>query len=166
MTQTIPVQVPDGWAEILSVYGDPAFNGIFVDPKWEAANMVSVSDFPLVPQKRLYVHRLIVEPLRAALTACAALGDGYRLDTIGSYAPRLQRGSTTRVSMHTFGIAVDLNAARNPLSFVAKDNSLRAQCARDIPDAWVNAFKAQGFVWGGDFYNRFDGMHFQLAKGA
>src|SRR5690242_12110075 len=98
MTDYIPVQPPNGLADIIAHYGDPKFNGIMVDPAWEAANMILVRDFPLVPSGKLYVHKFIEQPLRDALTACQQLGDGYALNTIGCYNPRLIRGSTTAVS--------------------------------------------------------------------
>lgn len=155
---------PIGLAQILATFGDPKYDGHGgVSPAWEDAHMVLVRDLPLIP--KLYCNRVIVEPLRAALTACAELGDGYHLGTIGCFAPRAKRG-TEGLSVHTWGAAVDINPDCNRLIVCELDDPRRtAPGARDIPDAWITAFKAAGFVWGGDFRHRFDPMHFQWCAG-
>lgn len=155
---------PHGYPEIVKFFGDPMFDGVNVSPKWERANMVSARDLPGLTHS-LYVHRLIEAPLRRALTRCVGFNDGYRIWTIGCFAPRLQRGSE-RVSVHTFGGAVDLNAAANRLIICGEEDPRRqAPGARDIPPAWVHAFTDEGFTWGGLFHNRFDPMHFQYCSG-
>ncbi|HZQ60296.1 MAG TPA: M15 family metallopeptidase [Casimicrobiaceae bacterium] len=163
MTDVIPVQAPTGLDDIIAHYGDPKFNGIMVDPAWESANMVLITDFPLVPARRLYVHKLIVEPLRQALGDCAALGDNYRVDTIGCFAPR-QKNKAAGISTHTWGIAVDINAHTNPL-IVPRPATPQFGVHYTIPDSWIDCFRRRGWMWGGDFSNRFDGMHFQLCRG-
>ncbi len=76
----------------------------------------------------------------------------------GSYVPRFIRGSTTRLSNHTFGTAFDINVKWNGLAkrpaLVGQEGSIR----KLIPIA--NKF---GFYWGGHF-RRKDGMHFEFAK--
>lgn len=160
----IPPRAPNGLAEIYATYGDPKYRPPGqVDPAWEAANMVTVRDLPLIGHK-LYVHRLIETPLRRALARCAVIG-GYTIHTIGCFAPRAQRGSNGfLLSTHTWGIAVDINPEQNALVTPCYEDDPR-RANYDIPDAWVRAFEDEGWVWGGTFRHRFDPMHFQMAAG-
>jgi hypothetical protein len=163
----IPPRVPNGLAEIMATYGDPRYRPPGqVDPAWESANMVKVYDLPLVGHA-LYVHRAILTPLRRALARCQVIG-GYNIHTIGCFAPRAQRGSNgLLLSTHTWGIAVDINPDTNKLIAPCYEDDPRrtdpANC--DIPRAWIDAFKAEGWFWGADFGHRFDPMHLQFATG-
>lgn len=160
----IPPLAPNGLAEIIATYGDPKYRPPGnVDPTWESANMVTVRDLPLVGHK-LYVHRLVAIPLRRALARCAVIG-GYGIHTIGCFAPRAQRGSNGfLLSAHTWGIAVDINPEYNAMVAPCyEDDPRRSQF--DIPMTWIDAFKAEGWTWGGDFRRRFDPMHFQMCSG-
>lgn len=168
VSDEVPPAPPNGLAEVKSVFGDPGYLPPGrVDPRWEAEFMRKVYDLPLVGHV-LYVNKLIVDPLRRALAACSSLRDGYVLHTIGCFAPRAQRGSNGAVlSLHTWGIAVDLNPEQNPLIAPCPpdDPRRRDRLNYNLPDAWIDAFKRAGFFWGGDFHNRFDSMHFQFATG-
>jgi len=77
----------------------------------------------------------------------------------GSFVPRFQRGSTTKLSNHAFGSAFDINAAFNPLGalppLIEQKGSVREL---------VEIANANGFYWGGHFDSRKDGMHFEIAK--
>lgn len=177
----IPPQAPNGLPEIIQVYGDPKVqivNGEWqVDISWESANMVTIHH-PLMPKGKLYVHHLVAQPMLNLLerwSARIAAGDPYRVLTLGSFAPRAQRGSSGLVaSTHTWGIAFDLNADTNllisPCDF--DDPKRRAfplvvngQIWRDIPLAWVDDARAEGWFYGGAFLHRFDPMHFQFCSG-
>jgi hypothetical protein len=163
---TIPPQAPHGLAEILAAYGDPKFDGRRVDRKWEGENLITLHGLPLIPGGQIHVHKLVALPLQLALADCARIG-GYQIYSFGCFSPRAQRGSKGLLSTHTWAIAVDINGPSNRLISPCFENDPRrtAPGARDIPDAWVAAFKARGFFWGGDFSHRFDPMHFQFATG-
>lgn len=89
----------------------------------------------------------------------------------GAYNPRFIRGSTTYLSNHSMGSAIDLNFEWNMLG---KCPALKDQkgCMRDL----VGIANEHGFFWGGHFpsnygaleldsdFGRSDGMHFELAK--
>lgn len=118
--------------------------------------MHTVTDLPGWP-RRLYLNNALEAPLRAALAACLALGDGYPIRSLGCFAPRPKR-TNGDLSVHSWGLAVDLNAATNPLALVG------GALVKDVPDSWVACFEAVGFTWGGRF-PRPDPMHFQWCSG-
>ena len=69
----------------------------------------------------------------------------------GCYVPRLQRNASA-LSSHTWGIAIDINAAANRLGERPRMDS-----------RIVEIMKRWGFAWGGDFSIP-DGMHFEFAR--
>ncbi|MFN3146838.1 MAG: M15 family metallopeptidase [Paracoccaceae bacterium] len=101
--------------------------------------------------------------LAAALDAIAAMGpafDVYFEKSGGSFNWRTIAG-TDRLSVHSFGIAVDLNtdlggywrwSGATPGAVAAYDNRM--------PEPLVAAFERYGFIWGGKWHH-FDGMHFE-----
>ena len=151
------------WAELFDlVGGEVSIVGgqVFYPHGWEARNMVLVRDLPLVG--RLYVHRLIAEPLRAALTDCAKLAP-YDLDQVGCFAQRAKSSNPHQLSLHALGLAVDFNPARNPARHVAAGSHPSPWW--DLPAGWVDAFEARGLVWGGRWGGYVDPMHFQGVVG-
>jgi hypothetical protein len=75
------------------------------------------------------------------------------------YAFRMVRGSTDRLSCHSSGTAIDLNATRHPLG---KAGTFPAE---KIPMLRALA-KKYGLKWGGDFKSRPDDMHFEVEVSA
>lgn len=151
---------PHGYEEIVQFYGDPKVTAGGASPQWEERNMVMLYKLP-GDVARLYVHKLIVEPLKAALRNSEEIG--YRPFTIGCFAPRLKRAST-ELSVHAFGAAIDLDASRNPLQVNCPIGDPR-RSNFELPNAVIEIWKAEGWFWGGDFKTRFDPMHFQWATG-
>ena len=151
-----PFQVapPHGYAAIVNTFGDISVkDGKVITAGWESANMKMVSDLPGWP-RRLYINKAVEVPLREALRRCVALYDGYVIKTLGCFSPRSKRTSA-RLSTHSWGIAMDLNAASNPMA-----NPMQ----KDLPDAWVAIWESFGWTWGGRFPTP-DPMHFQFASG-
>ena len=66
---------------------------------------------------------------------------------------------TERLSAHSFGVAIDLNAKRNGYWQWNKGEDPLA-LRRDFPDAVVKAFERHGFIWGGK-WAEYDIMHFE-----
>ena len=71
------------------------------------------------------------------------------------YAYRMVRGNPTKLSCHSSGTAIDLNATRHPLG---KAGTFPAE---KIPMIRALA-KKYGLKWGGDFKTRPDDMHFEV----
>lgn len=85
----------------------------------------------------------------------------YILPAAGSYFWRTIQGSR-RLSAHSFGIAVDLNVNKGLYwQWVRSRTDPRVErVRRDYPQAVVDAFEAEGFIWGGK-WDAFDFMHFE-----
>jgi hypothetical protein len=79
------------------------------------------------------------------------------------FMPRYQRGSTTQISIHTWGLAVDLNPLDNPIY------STREQCIakglKPFTKEFIQAGRDAGLICGADFPGRPDLMHFEGTKG-
>ena len=71
------------------------------------------------------------------------------------YAFRMVRGSTDRLSCHSSGTAIDLNATRHPLGKVGTFPAEKVPMIRALA-------KKYGLKWGGDFKSRADEMHFEV----
>ena len=68
---------------------------------------------------------------------------------------RMVRGSTDKLSNHSSGTAVDLNATKHPLGKAGTFPSEKVPMIRAIA-------KKYGMMWGGDFRHRKDEMHFEI----
>jgi hypothetical protein len=97
-------------------------------------------------------HRLMVRQLRGALQDVVNAGLASKLHTYnGCYVPRfMEHDPKHPVSLHTWGIAIDLDAASNG----------RGTSGTMDPRV-VQIFKRWGFRWGGD-WSWTDPMHFEL----
>ena len=115
---------------------------------WDIPSHLEVGVIP----KRLYCNRDLVEPLTRALNALIQTGHVHELKTWdGCFNIRKKRGLSS-MSLHSWGIAIDVNAFENGLG----------QNPRLSP-GFVKCFTDNGFDWGG-IWTRKDGMHFQLAR--
>jgi hypothetical protein len=75
----------------------------------------------------------------------------------GGFARRKIAG-TERTSAHAFGIAIDLDKSTSDYWRWQKTKPIRWR--NRIPQAIVDAFEAEGFIWGGRWYH-YDTMHFE-----
>jgi hypothetical protein len=80
--------------------------------------------------------------------------DQGSLDDWG-YCFRMVRGSTDKLSNHSSGTAIDLNATQHPLGRVGTFPAEKVPIIRALA-------KKYGLKWGGDFRNRKDEMHFEI----
>jgi len=81
--------------------------------------------------------------------------DGGSLDDWG-YCYRDVRGNVGKLSNHSSGTAIDLNATKHPLGKVGTFPNEKVPMIRALA-------KKYGLIWGGDYRNRKDEMHFEIA---
>ena len=77
----------------------------------------------------------------------------------GTWNIRPMRGGSA-LSTHAYGLAIDIAAPYNALG--KKPGYNKFSFTEDHP--LVKAFEAEGWVWGGRWEKRPDGMHFQAAR--
>jgi hypothetical protein len=160
-------------SECRQFYGDPDTNGDGTpDAAWEAAHLVNIAP----PYKMRFAwdigrevstircHKLVAHDLSAILLE---ISEAYEhnlsrlkdagLDLYGGcYNFRMMRGST-RLSMHSYACAIDINPSANPLGKAWMPN------AGMMPMGVVTIFERHGWVWGGR-WSRPDCQHFQAAS--
>lgn len=119
------------------------------DPAWVAAN-ITQADLPIIGA--VTCHRLLIPQLHAALNEIEQGGLAEEIyEYNGCYVPRfIDRDPDNPLSMHAFGLAVDLNTPTNQLGTTG-----------DMDPRVVEIFERWGFVWGGR-WSRPDPMHFEL----
>lgn len=126
-------------------YGDPNKQNNMT--LWDVPTHLEIGIIP----KKIYCNRDIVAPLQKAFENLIRTGHVKELKTWdGCFNIRKKRGLSS-MSLHSWGIAVDVNAFENGLG---KDPKLSA--------GFVKCFTDAGFNWGGT-WRRKDGMHFELA---
>lgn len=116
----------------------------------------------LKPVTTIKLHKKCADSALAALTQIGrdftvAEREKYQLNRLGGgYNFRLMRGGAN-LSIHSWGAALDLAPELNPLGaeYGSRPNML--------PMKAVEAFRAQGWEWGG-LWHRPDPMHVQAAK--
>lgn len=102
--------------------------------------------------RRVYCNRDMAPALEAALLAIVAGSLQRELETFdGCKMVRDVRGEPGKPSTHSYALAIDLNAHKNPLGGKSTWS-----------EAFVKCFTDQGFAWGGNFHRR-DPMHFSFA---
>ena len=134
--------------DCLKKWGDPtdSKNEIKYMTLWDVPTKLEVGVIP----KRLYCNRLMIPFLSEAFGNIIHRGYENELKTFdGCFNVRKKRGLTS-LSLHSWGIAIDVNAAWNGLGKTPK-----------LSAGFVKCFTDAGFEWGGT-WTRKDGMHFQL----
>lgn len=118
---------------------------------------------PSVTVKKISCHKLIAEPLLNALREIQGYYGDKQIKELGidlfggCVAVRLMRGSKTKWSRHAWGIAIDLDPARNKL----RETKKTARFARPEYKAMIDIFYRHGFISYGRERN-FDWMHFEI----
>ena len=72
------------------------------------------------------------------------------------YCFRMVRGTTDKLSNHSSGTAIDLNATKHPLGKVGTFEAGKVPMIRALA-------KKYGLTWGGDYKSRADEMHFEVS---
>ena len=132
--------------DCLKKYGDPNLQKSMT--LWDVPTALEIGVIP----KRIYCNKDMVQPLAAAFNNLILRGFVNELKTWdGCFNIRKKRGLQS-MSLHSWGIAIDVNAFENGLGKEPK-----------LSPGFVKCFTDAGFEWGGN-WKRKDGMHFELGK--
>ena len=132
--------------QALKKYGDPTLEKWMV--VWDVPTELEIGMIP----KKIYCNKDMIKPLSHAFKNLIDTGKVNELKTWdGCFNIRKKRGLTS-MSLHSWGIAIDVNAAWNQLNMEPK-----------LSKEFVKCFTDAGFDWGGT-WTRKDGMHFQLSN--
>lgn len=132
---------------------------LFGDPRsetsmtlWHVPPEVRIATIP----KRIYCNKLLITPLTTAFANIIACGLEEEVLTYdGCFNIRVSKsasGKPANASLHSWGLAIDINAAWN-----------RFGATPTLSKELVSCFSKAGFDWGGTWAYP-DGMHFQLAS--
>lgn len=133
--------------QALKKYGPPSQS----NPNLVLWDVPSELEIGVIP-KRIYCNKGLVEPLTQAFKNLIDTGCVDELKTWdGCFNIRKKRGLNS-MSLHSWGIAIDMNAFENGLNQDSKWSTEFVKCFTDA-----------GFDWGG-LWSRKDPMHYQLAK--
>ena len=133
-------------SQALKKYGEPSVNNKNLT-LWDVPVELEIGVIP----KRIYCNKDMVKPLENTFINLIKTGCVNELKTWdGCFNIRKKRGLNS-MSLHSWGLAVDVNAFENGLNVTPK-----------LSPEFVKCFIDSGFDWGGT-WKRKDGMHFQLA---
>jgi hypothetical protein len=131
--------------QALRKYGQPSESNRHMT-MWDVPGFLEIGQIP----KKILCNRDLVMPLSKAFQELIRTGNVNELKTWdGCFNIRKKRGGST-MSLHSWGIAVDVNAYRNCFG-----------CHPTLSPGFVKCFTDNGFEWGGT-WRKPDGMHFQL----
>lgn len=134
--------------DCFSKYGDPSANERRFMVVWDVPTALEHGAIP----KRIYCNKDIIPLLEKAFKNVNDRGIAAQIKTWdGCFNIRKKRGAAS-MSLHSWGLAIDINAAWN--GFGRKPT---------MSPELVKCFTDAGFTWGGT-WKRPDGMHFQTSK--
>ncbi|MGA8170294.1 MAG: M15 family metallopeptidase [Methylocystis sp.] len=157
-------------ASLNRFYGDPRGENGAVSPRWEMENLVAWTPaFPMfysdgrhTPLKTLRVHKKCLPAFEGGFKAALEkLGHDYIVEhrlniSGGSFCYRQERGGS-RLSVHSWGCAIDMDPGHNPFPHIWVPNH------GFLDLQFVNIMREFGFYWRGDVVKRdIDPMHLQL----
>lgn len=178
------MNAPDGLPEILATFGNPANGDGTLDEAWEGQNISRVAppdgwelfyqaDSGPVRVSAVRLHRLVEDSFHSVLAdiwayAKLQIGPSAGSDDIRAWLHRRrldQHGGGfnfrpitggRRLSLHSFGIAIDWDPEHNPR---------QKPLSRSLPDWWYQIWADHGWHDGRSFRTP-DPMHVQFATGA
>lgn len=141
------------------------FEALYFQSEQVARDSLEQVTAPLLTQGVFQVTRKrnVACQLEAALGALAASGEDYTAIFNGAGGGFNWRhiAGTSRLSAHSFGIAVDVNAELGKYwRWTGAQEGAVGQYDNAIPESLVTTMERFGFIWGGKWHH-FDGMHFE-----
>ncbi|MBI5892397.1 MAG: M15 family metallopeptidase [Deltaproteobacteria bacterium] len=144
---------------------EPFFRKMYGNTKNEVvSNLVTINWMPKTVNKPIFVTKvngvdLKLQKISDELDKLPDEIKEYAKD-IAAFMWRNIQGAK-RLSMHSFGIAIDINSKHlNYWQWSKPDKTGRYLYENKIPFEIVRIFEENGFIWGGRWYH-FDTMHFE-----
>ena len=152
---------------LMKFYGDPRGSNGQVSKKWFSENMVKwtppytiyYSDGKRTPLKTIFLHKKVVSVYTAAFTDVKNTFEPKEINDLrlnisgGAFNYRVIRGGN-RLSTQAFGIAIDMDPARNPYPKKWKEGMINRE--------FCDILMKHGIWWRGH-NGDVDAMHFQCA---
>jgi len=157
---------PHGLEAIVATFGDIyayLSNEGTLDPRWESDQLaraaipfpIPLSWDPAKQVRNIYCHKKLVAVLPSVFEDIDRKGLRDRMRTYGGCFNFRGKRTSNKLSVHSWGIAIDLNPETNGMG-----------AAGDMPPEIVAVFESFGFTWGGRWPGRSkDPMHFQYCSG-
>ena len=156
-------------APVTEVDFDPGRNRI--DPLFfatfgaTAAAVQKALTVVMLAGKGVAVHAKVAGPLRRVATRVDALlrkdpSLGQFFHALGGTFNWRAIAGSDRLSMHSWAIAIDLDVGTSFYWRNEVGHGRSLQWKNRLPQAIVDAFEAEGFIWGGRWYH-YDTMHFE-----
>ncbi len=166
LAPTTSLVPPYGMSEVIATFGN-IFTYIAedhsLDPRWQSDFLQRTSlPFPMVLSwdrtrtvTAIVCHKLLTAIFTDVFTEISKNGLQSKVTSFGGcFSFRPQR-TGTKLSTHSWGIAIDLNPETN-----------QQGTAGDMHPGIVAIFRNAGFKWGGDWNGKSrDPMHFQFCTG-
>ena len=153
--------VPKTLGQIKAEFGSFTFtdgdNGtVTVDPDWVAANLVMIK---LFDGNKVRLHKKLASNFADIYQKAVTQGDFHPKRILGFQPRHVLSDPTRKLSLHSYGIAVDFDPQDNPRSGTIPGT------ISDHP-GFISAFTDAGWSWGGNWTGGDrDSMHFQYAGG-
>jgi murein endopeptidase len=129
---------------------------IFGSSESEVSKQLVSVPFPVTSKSgKILVHKKAAPCFEQVGKEIVAAGIKYKMTNDGTFNWRQKAGGGS-LSMHSFGIAFDINAGSNPWQ-----GGSPKHCKTDIPKEVVTIFHKYGFSWGGEWNSVCDAMHFE-----
>jgi hypothetical protein len=137
-------------------YGLPSQSNPFLI-LWDIPSELEIGVIP----KRIYTNTDMVKPLEQAFKNLIERDHINELKTWdGCFNIRKKRGLNS-MSLHSWGIAIDMNAFCNPLGLSRQEIVKKGMTP--FSEQFLDCFRSSGFDCGADWKSRPDFMHMQLA---
>jgi hypothetical protein len=148
---------------------EPFFRKMYGNTKEEVVERLVQIDFlPEVQEVRFKVTTVneVDKKLMAVAKELESMPEVHKyLENMGGTFNWRQIAGTNNVSMHSFGIAIDINVKESHYwRWKHKNVDITAGTdvpyMNNIPEKIVKVFEKHGFIWGGRWYH-YDTMHFE-----
>ena len=127
-----------------------------------SSNLVSVDVLFESGAKSVKVAKQAAPCFKAVQDALVSTGVTHRPKVFdGTFNWRPNRNNASSLSFHSFGIAIDLDAGKNP-----NGGGSPGHCTTNMPADYVAVWKKYGFRWGGDYRSTCDAMHLEWLGGS